>query len=749
MSSDEKVRVIEERLKKALERAEAAEKRAEAEREDRLRTELKLRKTTLPEFLDGCHQHLQKTLSVQCEISMTTKGGVTTPVKKLHPRNLARWNDYLDLQRDSWDQVYQRHREAGFPPSFTSLEGLEVLGREHISRPVASEGDLLSIQRYAVESRVSEIINNLIQLRGRSDNFDIGDGIIFENHLNTLHDEQDEVVDRIASLTTPSTPPPNRSGRPAHKARVDQICVSRSHKGKNTLAFIIEYKAPHKVTLASIRTGLERLCSSNSFHRIINTTQIPSKSNDEAYHQYNSELLLAAVLTQIFSYMITSGVEYGYISTGEALILLRIPEDDPTTLLFHVAEPKAEVHSAETCLRNTAVSHALGLALLALRSETRCQRWIADAEARLPTWEQDFQAMMDQLSETIRKEAKNSEYKPKKSRQDHPRGDSPYHTRSRTAAACKEPSMNSPNNRDESPDEREDGPTPPMPPTPTPAAGASRQSKRKRATSDSNSYAPSSKRLERAFCTQKCLLGLVREDILDRACPNISLHVESQGSGDRHSLNRTTFLDLIRDQLRLNRDDDCEPMDLQGSRGALFKVTLASHGYTVVAKGTISVYVPDLQHEASVYQRLQSLQGSCVPVHIGNISLAVPYYYKVGARIVHMMFLSWGGDGLTNNQEVKTRARKELGRSVTEMHRAGILHNDIRAANLVWNRERQRIMIIDFERSELLQNAHETVLSPTSSNKRKRGGTKPAKLSESGDGSRFKSEAMRARNVVR
>jgi hypothetical protein len=49
----------------------------------------------------------------------------------------------------------------------------------------------------------------------------------------------------------------------------------------------------------------------------------------------------------------------------------------------------------------------------------------------------------------------------------------------------------------------------------------------------------------------------------------------------------------------------CEPLGKQGARGALFKITLASHGYTFVGKGTVEAFVPDLRHEGQVYERLE------------------------------------------------------------------------------------------------------------------------------------------------
>jgi len=41
--------------------------------------------------------------------------------------------------------------------------------------------------------------------------------------------------------------------------------------------------------------------------------------------------------------MIKNGLEYSYITTGEAFVFLRIDWDDPTILLYHVAVPSDEV----------------------------------------------------------------------------------------------------------------------------------------------------------------------------------------------------------------------------------------------------------------------------------------------------------------------------------------------------------------------------------------------------------------------
>lgn len=124
---------------------------------------------------------------------------------------------------------------------------------------------------------------------------------------------------------------------------------------------------------------------------------------------------------------------------------------------------------------------------------------------------------------------------------------------------------------------------------------------------------------------------------------------------------------------------------------------MVAYGYTFVGKGTVPEFVEDLRHEAAVYRRLRPFQGVCVPVFLGEMDLKWPYYYDHRVRIVHMMFLSWGGQLLRRGP---TRGLEgELDRSVRTLHQMGVVHNDVREANALWCEETQRVMVIDFERA--------------------------------------------------
>lgn len=88
----------------------------------------------------------------------------------------------------------------------------------------------------------------------------------------------------------------------------------------------------------------------------------------------------------------------------------------------------------------------------------------------------------------------------------------------------------------------------------------------------------------KAYCTQSCLRGLLTGGLLDETCPNVETHRKHD---NYHCLNPSTIRELMRRQLSKSLVTDCYALDKKSSRGALFKVRLTSHGYTVAAKCTI------------------------------------------------------------------------------------------------------------------------------------------------------------------
>ena len=138
----------------------------------------------------------------------------------------------------------------------------------------------------------------------------------------------------------------------------------------------------------------------------------------------------------------------------------------------------------------------------------------------------------------------------------------------------------------------------------------------------------------------------------------------ASGDGVRHAVDARKFTWLVCEQLARDLDHDCERLNKEGTRGVLFRITLAAHGYTLVAKGTVSAFVPDLRHKGRVYRRLERIQGEAMPVCLGNIDLVMLYGLDLDVEIVHMLLMSWAG-------EVATKARRTAAEWSDPRRRAG------------------------------------------------------------------------------
>lgn len=248
--------------------------------------------------------------------------------------------------------------------------------------------------------------------------------------------------------------------------------------------------------------------------------------------------------------------------------------------------------------------------------------------------------------------------------------------------------------------------------------------------------------LAKKYCTQACLLGLKRGSSLDEGCPNVASHRVSEGT-THHPIDWETFIRLagkdLAEDLAKSTHVYCVRLNMSGTTGTLFKLVLPRYEYIFVGKGTTREYRPNLQHEAFVYEhRLKSLQGEAVPVYLGSIEVdLVIIWSRSSDWLVHMMLLSWSGD-MISETDVPIPG---VNRSLQEVVLRGVIHNDVfkdskdwasvrkntdvwstdkekqhmlsqmrkavcypnvRQRNMLWNSERKRVMLIDFERSILL-----------------------------------------------
>lgn len=714
---EQKLREADQLRREADERTELERKRADEERRRAEEAEEKTRSTTFEQYIRACHTLLSKPLRIQTDRSLSTQGSTTSNKNKPCPTLLKPWMDFPTLQQQLFEKVTEYIPLEAAP--FSSMQYLKELGQDLCDRPLASEKDLEVYQRSAVERPTTHIISHLLQIAEARREFNLGDGIIFENHANTLGDSNEEVQQSLQNLRLSSKQQASSSNPKPRYA--DQICVYKEADGTRSPCMVVEYKASHKLSVFNLRGGLLRADggSMNILEDVINRITVPTKPEEKFI--YNSEWLVAAALTQTYSYMIENGLEYSYVTTGEAFVFLWIKANEPHTLYYHLAEPNIEAEAqdeVDILLCRTATSQALTFCLLALGSKPRDRTW------RSQTLKASCRAVIDHEAILRQIPAEEKALTPPPSvftARIHPFKRSPIMLRPRRSRKARNSCGPIQVHKDRqsptgSSDEFSDVETPSKPNlrTAQPGIGQARTVNTSQGTEDGDVR-------HRQYCTQACLLGLVRRRPLDDACPNVAAH-RAQGTNNLHALERKTLAQRIRHQLEENLDHGCEPLGKQGARGALFKLTLDSHGYTFVAKGTVEAFIPHLKHEGRIYRHLASSQGDLIPVYLGNISLVDPYFLDFGVRIVHMLLMSWAGEQ-AQKDTMSSMARdiaQETKQAVVEMRKYGVEHSDVRPPNVLWNSENAKLMLIDFERSLILKQAS-TLQEMLPNGKRKRG----------------------------
>lgn len=476
------------------------------------------------------------------------------------------------------------------------------------------------------------------------------------------------------------------------------------------MVYVSEYKPPHKLAAPHLRLGLRAM---NMHKDVVNRKTIPTSIDPDAGFRYHAERLTASAVTQTYHYMIESGLEYGLLTTGEAIVFLKVEWDEPETLYYHLAEPgpEASAHPSNFHLC-TAVGQYLAFMLIALGSpgerREHGQEERQKAMEGLKTWAEDFESTVRSILVDERFTSPDgSPYDEPTTYKDVDR--SPYLLRGRKRRTAEKQMDEPPLRKDDrrEPSDDESAPRPPDTPTPTGrrTGQGTRQSRRlaQRPRGGGGEQG-------RQYCTQKCLLGLLEGGFLDPKCPNVALHRKGCAHARaHHPVNHTEWLGLLRKQLEQSLDDGITPLGLGGARGVLFKVTLLAYGYTLVSKGTVRAFIKDLEHEAAVYERLKPIQGLYVPVFLGVIDLRSmnrTYYYDHRVYVVHMTLLSWGGGTIAealNNGNMPKSPQDMATRALRAMHQEGVIHKDVRLANMLFNREINGIMMVDFERSLLLK----------------------------------------------
>ena len=414
--------------------------------------------------------------------------------------------------------------------------------------------------------------------------------------------------------------------------------------------------------------------------------------------------------------MVEFGLCYAYIASGEALLLLNLRPEESHTLYYHLALPSRDVSTdvakldGAGNLHNTAIALVLSLVLMGLETPALTQRWKQDAYNVLKVWPEPYPEMEIAVESDTDKTDKHATAK------------KPGLSAPTPQDGCGDPTKMRRRRKDDGDDDDNSKDYRPPPPPRHPAASTRTLASGRQKRSSSN-YGPgtgTTSSQQRPFdpycrprpksalpyCTQACLLGVRKGGLLDRRCPNVGLHESAKMPG-RHPLTADQLVKCVRAQLAEDLDDDCEGLDKYGKFGAtsmLFRVVLRPYGYSLVAKGVQRPHAWLLEHERDVYEdrRVAAQQGELVPVCLGLLELVCEYISYTGAHVSHMLLLSYGGEPMWKLQGSSLAAADEehvdklIEQAWARLGALGVVHDDERASNAVWNEERQAVMCIDF-----------------------------------------------------
>ena len=695
-AEDEGRREKERRKQEEEWRKQAEERQKQAEVEGSREKE-RTRPTTFTELMRLSHNSLSRPLRVETP-SRSTSGKIPLPSRKHCPIRLERWDEcpvqLSELYRSV--QSYLQPTPGEAPRLFTSLHELEGLGRRLNRNPISSEQELEAYERFAVEEHINDIITELCKIPAAREEFGLGDGIQFSNHTNSLN--KSDAIEADASQ--PSS---------VHHPRPDQFCIHRVDGRTTTLLTTVEYKPPHKLPVATLRTGLRPM---DLWKEMVKSNKITT--DKDAKLRYNAERLVCSAIVQEYHVMIQEGLEFSYVTNGIARVLLRVPQNDPGTLYYFLCDPNNEVNmEMEAHLANTSVARTLCLCLMAFHSPVRGQEWRNSVRPDIPIWKTSFDHTRSHIPEDeFRQLPLNSDstapefpspdsgsaYEPPSSPPDPPESTArQVSARSRVSCAPSEVRHRSPSSQSSDPDSK--------PATrrkrtfsQVPSSPSAQRVARQRDTNNDKGPDSQSRYRDAQFCTQRCLLGLQSGGLLDDCCPNVMFHRRSKDD-PQHLITSEELVRVLKAQLDENIDR-CTPLGGCGAYGAPFKLTCVVYGYTVIGKGTTSGLWKEVSREAEVYRILRKAQGSAVPVFLGTIDLAKIYFLHGAGEIRHLLVMGWGGEN-TASMELTPSLHREIRRSNKQIKALGIIHEDLRRENVLWNKELGRALIIDFHRYTL------------------------------------------------
>ncbi|KAG6179370.1 hypothetical protein E4U23_006012 [Claviceps purpurea] len=334
---EEKDRMLEEKDRMLEEKDRMLEERDHA-----------LRKSNFCEYIEQCNASYEPT--VEPDVLQRTEIGLTKLIDRFKPNDLRHWSGFLGDMRLIFDKLCDV-----FPSDlriFPRLITVQEIGSK--IRPIANEKALEMFINTHVEGPVRDILNMLhsVDPSGRICQME-GDIDFIYHHRNI-----DENPGSVSS-PVPEPAPSQKASTREKDFRPDGMCVvvkRQAGPGRNILIFPYECKAPHNLQEDDLVAVFRDI---TDFWEAKN----PGGISQHAFKQVRHALM------QVYDYMIRSLAEFGILTTGRAIVFLRVDwVNGARTLYYHLARPASDITQApEDATFLSAVGQYVSFIVMALR----------------------------------------------------------------------------------------------------------------------------------------------------------------------------------------------------------------------------------------------------------------------------------------------------------------------------------------------------------------------------------------------
>jgi RIO-like serine/threonine protein kinase len=134
-----------------------------------------------------------------------------------------------------------------------------------------------------------------------------------------------------------------------------------------------------------------------------------------------------------------------------------------------------------------------------------------------------------------------------------------------------------------------------------------------------------------------------------------------------------------------------------GEAATVYKTMLSELPAAIKVYGCLQRDADKANHEVSVYQRLSSVQGICVPRLLASGSTVMKGHFLVALEFV---------DGAAMAAPVPPDQQKAVLGALRAIHAQGVMHGDLKPANILVTTDGS-IRFIDFERACITDADHQ------------------------------------------